>query len=137
MRVETSMGIVTRSKSAFCHGDCKSPLIEEIRDRKRNSNSSMSNTAARSDVDEVVQKLEPLFRRQNEHFDLKISGFYASIDKAPVQPAKAVKLEPFSGYEPQDIERWLQKFANRIQAGGRQLDSAAMAADLASHLWVL
>ena len=131
---ERRPGIVTRSKSAFCHGDCKSPLIEEISDLKRHSDSSMSDTEASPDMDETVQKLERLLRRQNEYFDLKISGLFASMDKAPVQAAKAVKLEPFSGYESQDIERWLQKFANRIQAGGRQLDSSTMAADLASHL---
>ena len=94
----------------------------------------MSDTEASADIDKTVQKLERLLRRQNEYFDLQISGFFASMDKAPVQAAKAVKLEPFSGYESQDIERWLQKFANRIEAGGRQLDSSTMAADLASHL---
>ena len=131
---ERRPGIVTRNLSAYCHGDCKSPLIEKISDRKRNGDSSMSDTEASADIDETVQKLERLLRRQNEYFDLQISGFFASMDKAPVQAAKAVKLEPFSGYESQDIERWLQKFANRIQAGGRQLDSSTMAADLASHL---
>ena len=30
-------GIVTRSQSGFCHGDCKSPLIEELSASKRQS----------------------------------------------------------------------------------------------------
>ena len=54
-------GIVTCKKFALCLGDCKSPLIEEISDRKRNSDSSMSDTEATADVDKTVQKLERLF----------------------------------------------------------------------------
>lgn len=49
-------GIVTRSQSGFCHGDCKSPLIEELSASKRPSTDSeisdMSDTESGPDLRE-------------------------------------------------------------------------------------
>lgn len=64
--------IFTRSKSAFCHGDCKSPLIEELPDSKSNSsdsglNENMSNTETSPGLSQILREMDRLFFRQNEH----------------------------------------------------------------------
>ena len=86
------------------------------------------------DTDETVRRLERLFLKQNKFLDLTLSDMQATIDDAPFQSPKAVKLEKFSSYESQDVGRWLKKFANRLQSTGHALDSCSKAADLANHL---
>lgn len=125
-------GIVTRSQSGFCHGDCKSPLIEELSGAsKRPSSDSeisdMSDTESGPDLREVLRAMDKLFSQHKEYL-------HAKLDEATVRKPKSVKLEVFSGLESQDIDLWLQKFQNRVEAGGHRHDSASMAADLASHL---
>ena len=46
----------------------------------------------------------------------------------------STKLTPFSGYENEDVNRFLEKHSNRLQARGVRLSPEAKAADLASHL---
>ena len=93
--------IFTRSKSAFCHGDWKSPLIEELPDSKSKSsdselNENMSDTETSPDLSQILREMDRLFFRQNEHL-------HATIDSS--RAPKAVKLELFLGYESQDIDR--------------------------------
>ena len=124
-------GIVTRSQSGLCHGDCKSPLIKELSTSKRQSSDSetsdMSDTESGSDLREVLCVMDKLFSQQNKYL-------HAKLEKATVSKRKSMKLEFFSGLESYDIDRWLQKFQNHVEAGGHRHDSASMAADLASHL---
>ena len=61
------------------------------------------------DMDETLRKLERLFLKQNEYLDLTLSDM-------------------------QDVDRWLKKFANRLQSTGHALDPCSKAADLANHL---
>lgn len=125
-------GVVTRSqtKSALCHGDCTGDsLVSETVQGKKMSDSESSH-----DIEDALKRLEHLFFKQNEVLDSTLADVQAAIDKVPLHVPKAVRLEFFSGYESQDIDRWLQKFENRIRASGRDFDPRAKAADLASHL---
>ena len=69
-------GIVTRSQSGFCHGDCKSPLIEELSASKRRSSDSetsdMSDTGSGPDLREVLRAMDKLFSQQIEYLHAKL-----------------------------------------------------------------
>ena len=127
-------GPITRSQSAFCHGDCTNkslPTAESVFSAKMSDSEHSEHSP---DTDETLRRLERLFLKQNEYLDLTLSDMQATIDHAPFRSPKAVKLEKFSGYESQDVDRWLKKFANRLQSTSHALDPCSKAADLANHL---
>ena len=51
-------------------------------------------------------------------------------DSTPIK----VKLESFSGYEHQDVNRWLQNFDNRLALRRKPVDPKTAAADFTFHL---
>ena len=127
-------GPVTRSQSAFCHYDGTSNSLPTADSVLVTTMSDSEHSEHSPDMDETLRRLERLFLKQSEYLDLTLSDMQAAIDHAPFRSPKAVKLEKFSGYESQDVDRWLKKFANRLQSTGHALDPCSKAADLANHL---
>lgn len=93
----------------------------------------MTDPEISGEVEDTLHNLERLFLRQNGFLDETLNGTQASIDKVP-KLKSSIKLQPFSGYENEDINHFLENFANRLQARVVDLSSAAKAGDLASHL---
>ena len=88
---------------------------------------------SQTEMAETISKLERLFVCQNEFFENTLNSMQASIDKAAAPKLKpSAKLEPFSGYE-KDVNRFLEKYNNRLQARDVRFSSEAKAADLASY----
>ena len=100
---------VTRRQSAFCHGDCTSNSLPTADSVFVTTMSDSEHSEHSPDMDETLRKLERLFLKQNEYLDLTLSDM-------------------------QDVDRWLKKFANRLQSTGHALDPCSKAADLANHL---
>ena len=88
-------GIVTRSQSGFCHGDCKSPLIEELSASKRRSSDSetsdMSDTGSGPDLREVLRAMDKLFSQQIEYL-------HAKLDEATVWKPEIRELRTFLSF---------------------------------------
>ena len=91
---------------------------------------------SQTDMAETIRKLERLqFVCQNEFFAGTLNTMQASIDKVAAPKLKpSAELEPFFGYEKEDVNRFLEKSSNRLQAREVKLSSEAKAADLASYL---
>ena len=134
MKQAASKGIFcfTRSQTkTFCHGDCKNS--EEKQETM--SLHEEEDDGSQTDVAETIRKLERLFVCQNEFFDEALNAMQASTDKVAAPKLKpSAKLEPFSGYEKEDVNRFLEKSSNRLQAREVRLSSEAKAADLTSYL---
>lgn len=129
MKGAQSTGVITRSQAKqFCYGDCKTTEKAAIKMDESEGESVHEMTDA-------LRKLERLFLRQNEYLDETLTGMQVAIDRASVPNLKSsTKLKPFSGYENEDVNRFLEKHSNRLQARGVRYSSEAKAADLASHL---
>ncbi|KAL9981469.1 hypothetical protein ACROYT_G010176, partial [Oculina patagonica] len=130
MKHAASKGVTTRSQSkTFCHGNCQNPK------RKTEKMSDHEDEVSQNDMAETMRKLQRLFVCQNEFFEVTLHGMQAAIDKVASPNLKSsVKLEPFSGYENEDVNRFLEKYLNRLKAKDVHLSPEAKAADLASHL---
>ena len=77
---------------------------------------------------------ERIFNKRYDQLGSALTNVQAAL-KEPTDnlPVKA-KLEPFSGYENQDVKQWLLKFKNRLALRYKKHDSKAAAADLSFHL---
>ena len=119
------------SDKTFCHGDCQNSETKQ----ETMSLHEEEDDGSQTEIAETISKLERLFVCQNEFFVNTLNSMQASIDKASAPKLKpSAKLEPFSGYEREDVNRFLEKYNNRLQARDVRLSSEAKAADLASHL---
>ena len=114
MKQAASTGVFcfTRSQTKiFCHGDCKNS--EEKQETM--SLHEEEDDGSQTDMAETIRKLERLFVCQNEFFEETLNTMQASIDKVPAPKLKpSGKLEPFSGYENEDVNRFLKKYSNRL-----------------------
>ena len=69
------------------------------------------------EMTDALRKLERLFPRQNEYLDETLTGMQAPIDRASVPNLKSwTKLKPFSGYENEDVNRFLENHFDFLQA---------------------
>ncbi|XP_078361540.1 uncharacterized protein LOC144645887 [Oculina patagonica] len=114
-------------------------LVKILKKKKKKKETMSENEdegdATQIDMAEALRKLERLFVCQNEFFEETLNGMQANIDKVASPNLKSsVKLEPFSGYENEDVNRFLEKYSNRLKAKGVHFSPEAKAADLASHL---
>ena len=134
----------TRSKakqkeSEYC--DCpespaggNSPQFVEKRPDKAEKESGKNKDLQKMAVKEQLKELQDLFNKRYDQLGSALTNVQAAL-KEPTDnlPVKA-KLEPFSGYENQDVKQWLLKFKNRLALRYKKHDSKAAAADLSFHL---
>ena len=128
----TGVFCFTRSQTkTFCHSDCKNS--EEKQETM--SLHEEEDDGSQTDMAETIRKLENLFVCQNEFFEETLSTMQASIDKVAAPKLKpSAKLEPFSSYEKEDVNCFLEKYNNRLQAREVKLSSEAKVTNLASYL---
>ena len=138
---DTSKGPSSRTRSktkanSSAYSDCpQAPLLANPTTPPVSSGSKVIETAdgMSLNVEEQLAQLRDLFDKRYSQMGETLESVQASWKEPSDSPVKA-KLEPFSGYENQDVNRWLLKFSNRLALRHKTTDSKAAAADLSFHL---
>ena len=126
----------TRSKTSEKGKDyCNCPKSPETAiDKPRAGSRDLTHTAKMANVGEKLAQLQDLFNKRYDQIGETLESVQASLNEPSNSAPVKAKLESFSGYENQDINRWLVKFSNRLALRHKKSDPKAAAADLSFHL---
>ena len=126
----------TRSKTSEKGKDyCNCPKSPETAiDKLRAGSRDLTHTAKMANVEEKLAQLQDLFNKRYDQIGETLESVQASLNEPSNSAPVKAKLESFSGYENQDINRWLVKFSNRLALRHKKSDPKAAAADLSFHL---